>query len=70
MRQAWSSADTGRLMRDPTRDQLLVGLLVALSCTPAWTSKWQFLVCPVHHGAVGRVLRELVLVPEVRHNGD
>ena len=75
MRPAWSSAGTGRSMsalwlRDPTRDPLLVGPLVALSHTPAWTSQWQFLPCQVHHGAVGRVLWESVLAPEVRHDGD
>ena len=75
MRPARSSAGTGRSMsalwlRDPTRDPLPVGPLVALSCTPAWTSQRQFLPCQVHHGAVGRVLRESVLAPEVRHDGD
>ena len=74
-RESNEAGSAGRLMsalclRDPTRDQSLVGPLVALSCTPAWISQWQFLVCLVHHGAVGRVLWESVLAPEVRHDGD
>ena len=75
MRPARSSVGTGRSMnalwpRDPIRDPSPVGPLVALNRTPAWTSQWQFLPCQVHHGAVGRVLWELVLAPEVRHDGD
>ena len=74
MRLAWSSVDTGRLMsalwpREPTRDLLPVGPLVALSRTTAWTGQWQFLPCQVLHGAVGGVLWESVLAPEVRHDG-
>ena len=68
MRPAWSSAGTGRSMsalwpRDPFGTRGWRGPLVALCCTPAWTSQRQFLVRQALCGAGGRVLRASVLAP-------